>query len=642
MIMRHKKIMIISFIILSIISSLSFAGAEEWKELKFKDEVIIIRDAGNDIKSGQPFARKDETTFILIGDDLGKIGEIAAADIQRYLPLASECQIKVVTESTINSKKNGFMIFLATTKSTELLNWAGLEYPTDLDEQECLIRPVRRFPDGTQGVVLIGGSNRGLLNGVYTLLEKSANIWWEPVRVLNPKHPLYSNINETILSQSNELRWEGTALRWKPVVRERIIYLHSNIVTKRSVDWASRNRLSHFVIATPHKLPMSEKEEKSIKSIVKYAQERGLKVLFMNMTHRLPFDSPTLPASSDEAVRVSTKLYLDQFKRFGLDGMTWHAASEGIHVNMDEEYKKRPRIEWEAEYFNSYYKAIREVNKDAILVMLMGWVYMNPAEKLAKLFPEDIVAWIVPNTPIIDAAVTDLDSYDKHFENIWYWLYVMVSRDGVFPMVKSDYLEKYFREAINRGHSLAPQGVLYNNNENAMYYAQTARDGLIPNKTFLESFGERYYGDSRMGEVLIKYQEALKFHRNWFNNIHTVDINYFLTFEESDYLREVYRISLDAAKKARTPLIKNRLKVLTITSLRCLIRRSPSPEGYGKDWNSNLQQLYEKNTEEFTGMINEIKSVFPDFYFDEEKDFFWNELLEMENQLNKKGGKNES
>ena len=76
MIMRHKMILIFNFFILSIISFLSFASAKEWKELKFKDEVIIIRDAGNDIKSGQPFAKKDEITFVLVAENLGKIGEI--------------------------------------------------------------------------------------------------------------------------------------------------------------------------------------------------------------------------------------------------------------------------------------------------------------------------------------------------------------------------------------------------------------------------------------------------------------------------------------------------------------------------------------------------------------------------------------
>ena len=619
--MTSRLILIVNFMFFSMIPSQSFAGSDEWKELKLGNEVIIIKEAGSKTNSGQPFARQDETTIILVADNLGKIGEIAVADIQKYLPLASGCEIKVLKEDQTKNERKGFILLLATTESSKLLNWAGVDSPKDLDEQDCMIKPVKKFPDGTQGVVLIGGSSRGLLNGVYTLLERSANVWWEPVRVLNPEYPMYSNINETTLTHFEELRWPGQELKWKPVVKERIIYMGYRHATKETVDWASRNRLSHYVIATPHTLPMSEKEENLLKPVVKYAQERGIKVLFLNMTHRLPADSPTLPASGDEALRASTKLYLDLFKRFGIDGMTWHIASEGIHVNMDEEYYKRPRIEWEAKYFNSYFQAIRKFKRDAILGVLMGWVYMNPAEKLAELFPEDIIAWVVPNTPIIDAALTDLDSYNKHFNNIWYWLYVSVSKDGAFPMLKLDYLEKYFREAIKQGNNLAPQGVLGNNNENAMYYAQTARDGLTPNKVFLQSFSERYYGDPRMGEALIAYQEALKYHRHWYNNIHTRDTDNYLTWEERDLLRKVYRISLDAAKNAKTPLIQNRLKSLTITVVRCLIRGIPSPP-------SPMQK------EEFTKMIDEIHSVFSDHYFGEEQDFIWNELLEMENHLN--------
>ena len=193
--MKHQIIVVINFIIFLMITSLSLAGSDEWKELKLKDEVIIIKEAECKINGGQHFARKDETTYILVADDLGKTGEIAVADIQKYLPLASGCEVKVLKENKTSSKKKGFMIFLTTTKSSKLLNWAGVDCPIDLDEQECVIKPVKRFPDGTQGVLLIGGGSRGLLNGVYTLLEKSANVWWEPVRVLNPKYPMYSNIN---------------------------------------------------------------------------------------------------------------------------------------------------------------------------------------------------------------------------------------------------------------------------------------------------------------------------------------------------------------------------------------------------------------------------------------------------------------
>ena len=88
-------------------------------------------------------------------------------------------------------------------------------------------------------------------------------------------------------------------------------------------------------------------------------------------------------------------------------------------------------------------------------------------------------------------------------------------------MVKVDYLEKYCREAIKRGHALAPQSSFGSNTFNMMYLARVPWDGLMPNDVFLRYFGERYYGDKRMGQALIDYQNALKNHRSWRNNIHT-------------------------------------------------------------------------------------------------------------------------
>ncbi len=616
--MKPARLLLQAFFLLVTVTGPLFANEDSWREIKYKNEIIIVRPTDHQVKDGQIFAKKGTTTHLFVANDLDKTGNIAIADLQKYLPLASGCQIKIISAGELKNNRQGFAILLATIQSSELLTWAGLGYPGDLSPQECMIMPVKKFPDGTQGVALIGGSPRGLLNGLYTLLEKTAEIWWEPVRVLNPKDPSYSNISETTLSEGNELNWSGGNLRWKPVVDDRIIYMGYSTVTKRTVDWASRNRMTHFVIATPHDLPMPEEEAAAIQSIVDYAHERGLKVLFMNMTHRLPINAPNLPASGEEALKLSTQLYVNQFQRFHLDGMTWHTASEDIHVNMDEAYMKKPRVEWEAKYFNAYYQAIRKVNKDAELAMLMGWVYMNPAERLAELLPKDVIAWIVPYTPIIDASLTDLDSYTENFNHIWYWLYVMVSKDGNFTVVKTDYLEKYFREAVQRGHGLAPQAVLYNNNENAMYYAHSARDGVIPNEEFLNSFGERYYGNSEMGPALIKYQNALIFHRNWYDNVQTVDINYYFTFREKKYLKEVYRTCIDAGKTAKTPLIKNRLKTLAITTVRCLFRRSSSPD----------------DMKEFAQMIREIQSVFTDSYFGREKDFFLNELLKMQAVVN--------
>ena len=210
-----------------------------------------------------------------------------------------------------------------------------------------------------------------------------------------------------------------------------------------------------------------------------------------------------------------------------------------------------------------------------MLVMLLGWVYMNPAAEMKRLFPKDTVAWVVPNTPIIDAALTDIPSYDENFDRVWYWQYVTVSRDGAFPMVKLDYLEEYFAEALERGHGLAPQGVFGVNAFNAMYFAQVARDGLVPHQEFLRSFGERFYGDSRMGQALLDYQQALVFHRNWYNNVHTRDVENSLNMEESWILKRAFETTAAAAASAKSPLLKDRLKTMAVTALRCFLRRNP-------------------------------------------------------------------
>jgi hypothetical protein len=232
---------------------------------------------------------------------------------------------------------------------------------------------------------------------------------------------------------------------------------------------------------------------------------------------------------------------------------------------------------------------------------------------MSKLFPADTVAWVVPNTPIIDAALTDLPSYDEHFRHVWYWLYVTVSRDGVFPLVKLDYLEKYFAEALKRGHGLAPQGVLGNNPANSMYFVQVARDGLIPHAAFLKSFGERYYGDPRMGDVLLDYQRALLQHRNWYNNVHTRDVKNYLTMEESSLLSGVFEGTLDAARDARSPLLKDRLRVLSVTALRCLLRRSPHlrpPADPAKEWTSAWMKTYGWNRQAIEAMVPRFEEVF--------------------------------
>jgi hypothetical protein len=611
-------------------------GSEPWQEVRFNDEVVLIRSAAEKPGvQGRIFAARGRTTFIHAALDLGEAGRAAVADLERYLPLACGGQTRASGRA---NPSPGYTLLLATDRSEDLLSRAGLkkEWPP-LAEQECLILPVDAFPDGSPGIALVGGSQRGLLNGVYALLEKSAGIFWESGLTPHPGQIPAASLAETILDQREALAWPLGRLVWKPAVAERIFYIGYAGATSPTIDWASRNRLSHLVIATPREFPLSENEERHLKNAVDRAHGLGLKVLFLNMTHRLPSALRSLPPSSPEALQASTGLYVDLVARFGLDGFAWHTASEGIDIAADENYRRTPRAHWEARYFNAYYSAIRKIKKDALLVMLMGWVYMNPAAEMSGLFPADTVAWVVPNTSIIDAALTDLPSYDEHFSHVWYWLYVTVSRDGEFPVVKLDYLEKYFAEALKRGHGLAPQGVYGNNAANAMYYVQVARDGLIPHADFLKTFGERYYGDARMGEVLLDYQQALFHHRNWYNNVHTRDVRNDLTMEESSLLARVFEGTLDAARDARSRFVKDRLRVLAVTALRCLFRRLPHlrlPEDPLKDWTLEWMKTYGWNRQAIEAMVPRFEDVFGPIEPSGSQDFFGEEFLKIRAALN--------
>ncbi len=631
---KASSIIAVGLLILSFLPG-TVAGSEPWKEVRLDGESVLIRPAATaSALSGRVFAADGRTTLVMSSPDLGEAGRAAAADIERYLPLA--CGGRVIASGKAKPAHD-FTLVLATNRSQEFLSRAGIgQTLPSLAEQECLVLPVEKFADGRPGVAVVGGSPRGLLNGVYTLLERSAGMFWETGRILSRRESPPAAGAETVLTSRNELVWPRGMLHWKPAISDRVLYIGFAPDMVPAVDWASRNRLSHLVISTPRTNPMSEAEEKGLKAAVDRAHLLGIRALFLNMTHRLPTQLSALKPSSPEAIKASTDMFADLFSRFGLDGFAWHSASENIEIAADPEYQKFSRAHWESRYFNSYYSAIRKIKPDAMLVMLLGWVYMNPAPEMKRLFPQDTVAWIVPNTPIIDAALTDIPSYDENFERIWYWQYVTVSRDGAFPMVKLDYLEKYFAEALKRGHGLAPQGVFGVNAFNAMYFAQVARDGLIPHEDFLRSFGERFYGDTRMGQALLDYQRALVFHRNWYNNVHTRDVDDSLNMEESWVLKRAFETTADAALSARSPLLKDRLKTMAVTALRCFLRRCPHLrplEKPGQRWTMDYMREYGWNRQAVEDMVKRYEEVFGPTEPAAPGDFFGEEFLKIRKAL---------
>ncbi|OGD19851.1 MAG: hypothetical protein A2W03_08150 [Candidatus Aminicenantes bacterium RBG_16_63_16] len=611
------------------------SGAETWKEVRLDGEIVLIRPApAGPAAAGRVFAAEGRTTLIRVAPDLGEAGRAAAADIERYLPLA--CGGRALGAGDADAAHN-FGLVLATQQSGDFISRAGIkkELPA-VGEQECLILPVEAFSDGRPGVALVGGSARGLLNGVYTLLEISAGVFWETGRILERREKPPSTGAETTLVHSRELSWPQGQIVWKPAVSDRVLYIGFAPDMVPAVNWASRNRISHLVISTPREFPLSGAQEKSLRDAVDQAHGLGIRALFLNMTHRLPVNLGALKPSSPEAIQASTDMFAGLVSKFGLDGFAWHSASEGIDIAADPEYQKQKRAYWEARYFNSYYSAIRKIKKDALMVMLLGWVYMNPAEEMKRLFPKDIVAWVVPNTPIIDAALSDIPSYDENFDRIWYWQYVTVSRDGAFPMVKLDYLEKYFAEALERGHGLAPQGVFGVNAFNAMYFAQVARDGRIPHEAFLRSFAERFYGDARMGEALLDFQTALVYHRNWYNNVHTRDVENYLNMEESSLLKGAFETTAGTAVAAKSPLLKDRLKTMAVTMLRCFLRRSPHlrpQEDPAKSWTMDYMSVFGWNRRAVEDMVRQYEDVFGPTEPAAAGDLFGEEFLKIRSAL---------
>jgi len=333
MYLRILLIVLISSIVLPFYS----ISQEKWGEVRFDNEIVVVKDIGIQYEEGYVVAQNSEIINIIVAEDLGKAGEIVAKDLNRYIQLACQSRVKILAEKDKESIEGKNVIILAQKESKDILKWSELDSKVNnvnIQEQECLIIPSKIKLNNSDGIVLIGGSKRGLLNGVYTFLEKSSmNMNWYPPRIYYNKEEIFPA--ETFLIKADKIIWNEGEIHWKPALTDNIS--HGNF-SKKFIDWASRNRMNIFV-ARPSPRDMTASEE--LRETVDYAHELDMKVLFLGMTHRLPNDIINIPHSSDTALVMSTKLYADMFKEYNIDGMAWHTASESITLNMDKEYYKK-------------------------------------------------------------------------------------------------------------------------------------------------------------------------------------------------------------------------------------------------------------------------------------------------------------
>ena len=195
---------------------------------------------------------------------------------------------------------------------------------------------------------------------------------------------------------------------------------------------------------------------------------------------------------------------------------------------------------------------------------------MEPGKRMAELFPEDTIAWIVPNTPIIDAANTDIADFTKHFR-CQYWLYATVSRDGSFPVVKTDYLERYCRDAVERGNGLMPQSALTANVFNLQYVTEAGWYGPADSDAFVARMVDIFFaGAPAAKDALAFYTKVTDRYRNWTNNLHTRKVE--ISREEFELLQKAHAGFIQAYAQAPTALVKDRIRDYAIAALRACKR----------------------------------------------------------------------
>ena len=101
--MFFRKQVTVIVVFLVIFSSLSYANPGKWREARFGNEVIIIKDHEFQSKEGQIFSEKNDRTHIIAADDLGKAGEVAVNDLMRYIQLSCGCRIRSFKEESKES-----------------------------------------------------------------------------------------------------------------------------------------------------------------------------------------------------------------------------------------------------------------------------------------------------------------------------------------------------------------------------------------------------------------------------------------------------------------------------------------------------------------------------------------------------------
>ncbi len=162
-------------------------------------------------------AENGKTEYVLvIPKDAKEIEIKAARDIVRYFKLISGADIPVVGEDALTDKSSPFISI----GRTQLLDQSKANWKkTDLAEEGYAIEVIGR------DVFLYGGSGRGLMHGVYSLLEEDMGCRWYSTSSMDT--PKMEKFSASIASR-----------KFVPILEQRNPYIHKMCDS----SWSLRNK----------------------------------------------------------------------------------------------------------------------------------------------------------------------------------------------------------------------------------------------------------------------------------------------------------------------------------------------------------------------------------------------------------------
>ena len=616
------KIIPLFIIVISAISLSQNPVYSDSNIIQQPNERLVFSNYQSETKlTGPTVLTQNKRTIIIIGEGSDFLIQYAAQELRRYIKLAMGINLELKKDFEINKDDyKSTLLLLGNSDNNTLIKKLNLkldEYTLGMDGS--FIQAIATPFDKSSNVLIIAGHSKGVLNGVYSFLQKSLNMEWFPPRIHRNYMEYFVNNSiydagyyrvrdehrfqiETYLEKRQNIDWSEQAYIEKPVAQDIGMIYDKHQFRKAIIDWSVKNRLNTIVLYVDIQFPLHVDEANRIKDVIQYAHQFNIKVHFFTFTHiaskesRAKYpeihvienksykdkDEGTYVVDNPRTLQESTKLMVDLVQEYGIDGIGWHPASERIDRTIE---KGKPEYYWETVYVTEYYQAITKVKPDAKIFFVLGWEYMNPPSELQKYLPDEVIAWIVPSRAWTRQY---MEEYFANFSKIWFWSYPWYSTEGVFPTYLVERLKSEVKEgASSKVLGIVPEMYGFRNHEmNAMSLVKFYWDADLDVEELKKDFNDKYYYYDKRGHLG------------------------FQSYAAGDYWG-AYGLFKEAYLNSNNPMVRDRLKDMAIASLRLI-----------EDAAADAEKMYKT--------CKEAEEIFIEHYIsNEETDLFYIILKEI-------------